>query len=76
MRSLRAIKDQEKAPNKAAKRTLCFNELIEARQDGGETVSTSSNSISDLHKLEHELKEEFGENKMALTKLLMLFETT
>ena len=48
MRCLRTVKDQEKAPNKAAKRTLCFNELIEARQDGGETVSTYLNRVAEL----------------------------
>ncbi len=43
MRNLRRIKDDEKAPNKTAKRTLCFNELIEAKQDGTESVSTYLN---------------------------------
>ncbi len=50
MRNLRRIKDDEKAPNKTAKRTLCFNELIEAKQDGTESVSTYLNRVSELAK--------------------------
>ena len=49
MRHLKKIKDDEKAPNKSAKRTLTFNELIEAKQDSSETVPTYLKRISDLH---------------------------
>jgi len=65
MRCLRKIKDDEKAPNKAAKRTLCFNELIEAKQDGNESVSTYLNRIAELAQELEESGQAMGEELVA-----------
>jgi len=65
MRNLRKIKDEEKAPNKAAKRTLCFNELIEAKQDGNESVSTYLNRMAELAQELEESGQAIGEELVA-----------
>ena len=48
MKTLKVVKDEERAPNKAAKKSLAFQDLVSAQQEGGETFPAYLKRVQDL----------------------------
>ena len=49
MKSLRVMKDEERAPNLSAKKSIAFQDLVNVKQDGGETFPAYLKRVQDLH---------------------------
>ena len=49
MKSLRVMKDEERAPNLSAKTSIAFQDLVNVKQDGGETFPAYLKRVQDLH---------------------------